>query len=556
MSRGPWRTSGPRGQELETALRGRRWPFAPASVGASNTEERPRRAPRGVGLLIALAFLFFYGLTSAGETTSLDGGVIMDTTRALVDGGTLALPLHHHGVPNNVAHPTAYYSKYGIALSLAEMPLYVAGERVAPHLSPALAHVTATAFASLTNVVVTALALWLFFLLAFEIGAGLRGAVVATIIVGVASPFWPYAKSDFTEPLAALGLLGAALFLVRARSRPAPLNFALSGLFFSLALLAKVTALLALPAFAAYALFVALDASPRGDPRRFTYAVVRLVQWAVGVGFGVVLTLDYNLVRFGSLTDTGYRNLDDKPFHAPLLDGLTGLLVSPGKGVLWYCPLLLLTIPLWRSFARRRPTETLLVVGITLPTLLVYATYPVWWGGYCWGPRYLVPVLPFVLLPLVSVGRLWLRRGWRRGLMVVLTTVAIVVQVLGVAVQPARYLVTGVSDAQYLRTASDSPLLAHAWFFFHDLVSAAPGSAVSALNEAYPWRTLVPAGTVSHDRLDGATYWWWAFLRQYGLTRSGQAAIILGLLGALAVVVVILRRRSRSWANDDVAAML
>lgn len=518
--------------------------------------EGPRRPPRGVGKLIALAFLFFYAVTSAGQTTSLDGGVVMDATRALADRGTLALPLHHHGVPNNVAHPTAYYSKYGIALTLAELPFYVVGKHVAHHLPPALAHVTATAFASLTNVVVTALALWLFFLLAFEIGAGVRGAVVATVLVGLASPLWPYAKSDFTEPLATLGLLGAVLFLVRARSRSSSLNFALSGLFFSLALLAKVTALLALPALAAYALFVAVNVSAHHDPQRFLYTLTRLTRWAAGVGLGIALTLEYNLVRFGSLTDTGYRNVDDRPFHAPLLDGLVGLLVSPGKGVLWYCPLLLLTIPFWRSFARRRPTETLLIASMALPTLLVYATYPVWWGGYCWGPRYLVPVLPLGLLPLVSVGRLWLRRGWRRALVVALTAVAIVVQILGVAVQAARYLVSGVKDSQYLWTPSDSPLLAHAWFFFHDIVSVVHGSAVSALDDAYPWRTFGPGGTVSHDLLNGSTYWWWTFLRQYGLTRGGQVVVTLGLLAALAVVVAVLRRQSWGWANDDVAALL
>ena len=37
-----------------------------------------------------------------------------------------------------------------------------------------------------------------------------------------------------------------------------------------------------------------------------------------------------------------------------------------------------------------------------------------WWGGFAVGPRYLLPMLPFMALPLVFVFRAWGERAWMR----------------------------------------------------------------------------------------------------------------------------------------------
>jgi branched-subunit amino acid ABC-type transport system permease component len=37
-----------------------------------------------------------------------------------------------------------------------------------------------------------------------------------------------------------------------------------------------------------------------------------------------------------------------------------------------------------------------------------------WWGGFAIGPRYLLPMLPFLVLPLILVFREWGERIWMR----------------------------------------------------------------------------------------------------------------------------------------------
>ena len=44
-----------------------------------------------------------------------------------------------------------------------------------------------------------------------------------------------------------------------------------------------------------------------------------------------------------------------------------------------------------------------------------------WQGGYAVGPRYLVPMLPFLALPLALFAEGWGRRGWARALIIALS---------------------------------------------------------------------------------------------------------------------------------------
>ncbi len=505
---------------------------------------------RTTGLLLALALGLFYALTSAGGFVSLDGGVMYNTAAAIVDRHTLALPPRHHGMPGVNG---GFYSKYGIAQSLAEIPLYAFGQALTPHLAISLGPTLAIALTLLTNSVVTALAVLLFFLLAYELAGDLRGALLAALLVGVASPYWPYAKTDFSEPLSALALTGAVLFLVRARARPGRASpYVVSGLFVALAVLTKLTVLFALPALAVYALYVAWSSEERGEGVR-----ARLVAWGIPVAAGLAAAGIYNVARYGRLTDTGYRAVDDLPFHAPLLHGLQGLLVSSGKGLLWYCPLVFLALALWPLLLRRRRAEGLLALGVILPALVVFGTYPVWWGGHCWGPRYLLPLLPLLLLPLAFASEVLAGRALARRAAVAVVALSLVAQALGVGVHVDRFLTTGFDGAreqQGLWVAGDSPLLAHAWLLGYDVARTVDPTAAAGMLAAYPWRH--PAGTSLKQRLtiDSWDYWWWQILGQHGLSPLKQgiiAAAVLLLLGVLTFLLArLVRARPHAAAYD------
>ena len=118
-----------------------------------------------------------------------------------------------------------------------------------------------------------------------------------------------------------------------------------------------------------------------------------------------------------------------------------GLLLSPGRGLLFYAPVFLLLIPALPGFWRARRAEAAVIVLLAVSQTLLYARWHVWFGGWCWGPRFLVPLMPFLALALGH----WLQDAWRRGrgvrwTVLGLAAVSALVQVLGLSVDFNVYL--------------------------------------------------------------------------------------------------------------------
>jgi len=82
------------------------------------------------------------------------------------------------------------------------------------------------------------------------------------------------------------------------------------------------------------------------------------------------------------------------------LRGIAGLLFSPSRGLLVFSPIV--AVAVFAHPGRGRP-----VIAWTLAAaaaqLLLYGSYSIWWGGYTYGPRYLLDLLP-ALVPAAALG--------------------------------------------------------------------------------------------------------------------------------------------------------
>jgi len=83
-----------------------------------------------------------------------------------------------------------------------------------------------------------------------------------------------------------------------------------------------------------------------------------------------------------------------------------GNLVSPSRGLFVFCPILLVVLVLVVSRWRALTSQALALIALLAIALITLsaATYPVWWGGYCYGPRFLTDAIPwFVLLAILAL---------------------------------------------------------------------------------------------------------------------------------------------------------
>ncbi|MGH9351579.1 MAG: hypothetical protein ACRD2G_05385 [Terriglobia bacterium] len=141
--------------------------------------------------------------------------------------------------------------------------------------------------------------------------------------------------------------------------------------------------------------------------RRSITSLLRFLTPLVAVGIPVVL---YNWYFLGNPLMT-YPAYASAPDHAATFfvrtsfaDAFAGLLVSPGRGLFIYVPWTVFAIwgavRIWRS--RNYAWGRYLIVGIVL-VFLGYAKFSGWWAGWCFGPRYLTNLMPFLAFFLVPV---------------------------------------------------------------------------------------------------------------------------------------------------------
>jgi hypothetical protein len=106
-----------------------------------------------------------------------------------------------------------------------------------------------------------------------------------------------------------------------------------------------------------------------------------------------------NYWRFGSFTEFGYGYEGTLSTHTGRT-GLIGLLASPGSGLIFFFPISIL-FPLAMIYMYRENRGLFFLSAyIVVVNWLYFGTISgeLFWSGGGWGPRYLIPILPFITI--------------------------------------------------------------------------------------------------------------------------------------------------------------
>jgi len=320
-------------------------------------------------LSVSLGFgLFFLAFLPPG-IYSIDGNSMLAVSESLAANHNVEVP-PGLGMPGREGH---IYSNWYPLLSLVALPL-VALAHLFSQLMHLPFHYLAAVFASVVQVPLTAATAGLVALLSLQLGATPRGAWLASISFGLGTVAMVYVRTFFAEPLLAF-LVAFSLYSAFRLTPSANLGSAFLAL---LGVLAKPTGVFVGPVLSVY-LFA------KKVPWR------RAILPFLGSICGFLLYATYNQLRFGNPLQFGQPwvfSISSLPF------GLAGLLASPGWGLIWYCPPVILAIVGFRLAARSKFFEALTIVTIFVVFLVLHSLYENWSAGWGWGPRYLVPTLP------------------------------------------------------------------------------------------------------------------------------------------------------------------
>ncbi len=427
------------------------------------------RSPHlAIPLLITLFLTGIYLLTTGGHFYAIDEEQMFVLTEAIVTRGSFAVG-EEQGVPT--------YSKFGPGQSLMAVPFFIIGWAVATLFPPEGYIYLTRALASWLNPFVTGATGGLIALAALRLGYSRRTAIGTALIYGLATLAWPHSQSFFAEPLAAaLTFAGFALALPPPEQQRAGTGrWLAAGFCAALACSVKIQAGLLLPLLGLWVIWegvlsrAAREEWARRLPAHRSYqqlliagALRTIAPWLLGALLGLALLGSYQWLLFGNPLRSGYGDAS-RSFSGYLSVGLYGLILSPGKGIIWYAPpLMLLPVGLVLLWQRNRGVA-LLASAATVATFLFYGLVVFWHGDGAWGPRYLNMVLPFMVLPLAALIEQLPRPNLRplRPLLLATLLIAVPVQLAGVLINLNAYLDVQRDSYRRYFEPSQSPILGH-----------------------------------------------------------------------------------------------
>jgi hypothetical protein len=370
--------------------------------------------------------VLFFSLFASGFVDSQDGFQYLAIARRMYYDHTFEMPTELY--PDKNIHMSLavggesgkIYSPTGLGYSLALLPA-VAAESFFLRLSgqeplnafPLENDWPVLLFASMTNAVFAALTATVLCAFLRELAFSPKTAAVLSFASVVCTNIFPYSKHTFAQMMFTAFLVLSFYAVKKGVNSSNRWWFVLAGIAYGIMLISyNPTYIFPVLPLGLYYLMQTINTSVLHDRAALRKTIKKVfidgVVGLAGLAPFIILYLWFNAVRFtGASGLAGYSGSPIPPIPPlyVMLEGFWGLLFSPGKSMFVYTPLLLIPIFFWFKFDYKKYYAELISFGLLfaiyfyfIGTLLGDVDYLVWHGDSSWGPRYMVPTIPFLMI--------------------------------------------------------------------------------------------------------------------------------------------------------------
>lgn len=396
---------------------------------------------------------FFFTLFSSGFLDSQDGLQYLAIARRIYYDQTFEMPEESYDndqnihMSNLIGRDGEIFGTTGLGYSLALLPavfiedIFLRTANVSPISAfPLQNDWPVLLFASMTNAFFGALLVSVMYLYLRILKIKHQTSVFLSFFLVVSSNLFPYTKYSFAHMMFTSFLLLTFYLVKKFTLTQKKTWIILAGVSFGVVTISyNQTFIIAAPSLVIYYFLC----SKNNLNKKSLFSLFKNALFGVLGYIPIALVyMGYNQFRLGS-TGTGeisqYADNGLLGFPQPyvIVEGLWGLLFSSGKSIFLFSPLLLLIIIFWSKLKKRLKPEIVASLTLFLTYFWFIGTFEgnrnflLWHGESSWGPRYMLPVLPLLL---VLVAFIYTRLNLKQKLFVFLPLmlIGIYVQLLGI----------------------------------------------------------------------------------------------------------------------------
>ena len=470
-----------------------------------------------------IGLIFF--LTAKGHLEIIDTEYSVRTALAITEEASMLIEAVDPAVLENVPKVDGtdkIYSQYGLGLVVVFLPVILTGKAMAS-LIQIDQRIPIDFLLSFYNVPFAILGLWFFRSILLRLQATPEKANLAVVLLAITTAYWKYTTTDFSEITQAAFLLGA----LNAFLDPSPNKWRKISLWCALLVAIKIVFVVLLPIFAAFAwLEGRKDHGAKGSFSRF----FDFCRFLIPVG---LLLAAANYFRFGNPFETGYGSEASSFSWAFFQRDWFDYLFSAQRGIFPFNPILLFALPGWFLFPLGYRNFAKLCFGLLTTWFLVMCFWKSYQGGWCWGNRLLVPILPIIFIPFVFVS---IKSRASKAILLFLTLASGGIQLTAACTKTHECSILRDQITSTTELSTPNQLPSTICLFLHKLTDAQPRYPTSVLRVSS--ENIIDLS--SYESFVGLNLWpihALKFLDQNSLCHSGSLAMLALLIAIMSLLL-------------------
>ncbi|HBL43439.1 MAG TPA: hypothetical protein DDZ90_08615 [Planctomycetaceae bacterium] len=314
-----------------------------------------------------------------------------------------------------------WYPKYGILNTFLYVPPLlwersIEGPLIEVQKMTAFQRKARVFYLNLYNILISLLIAVYLYLIALNFNHSTKVTAIYVLACLFGTFVWNYLRAQTFEIFQLYFFLGLYYSLLRfkhgkltGKLKYSRTHFWLILVFCSLLVLEKLVFILLVP-IAFFWILWAEILSQSDQNKSFHFRFISALKQYL-TAFAIFLTCLLTLVcwanwyRFGGPFTTGYAQWEQERhfLSGNPLNGLYGYLFDSQKSIFLYFPLLLFSLFRFRSFLNKYTFEFSFVLIVFLVFYIINSCFINWRGDWCYGPRYLLFVLPLLSLPVLNL---------------------------------------------------------------------------------------------------------------------------------------------------------